>query len=125
MIMVYCLFVFVFLVINRAKNRKQTHEREPFPLLAQSEPSRVYGYCVVATERGLLDHIIPESIALRKALFSFYTRGLWNLQSLRTVSVSHLISGEAKIQAQISLMIHFSGACGLADTGGHLGSSGF
>lgn len=47
---VYCLFVFVFLVINRAKPRKQTHEREPFPLLAQSESSRAYDYCVVATE---------------------------------------------------------------------------
>lgn len=67
---VYYLFVYVFLVINRTKTRKQTHEREPFPLLAQSEPSRAYDYCVIATEWGILDHIIPESITLRKALFS-------------------------------------------------------
>lgn len=41
---------------------------------------------------------------------------VWNFQGLRTVSVSHLVSGEAEIQAQISLMIHFSGACGLVKT---------
>lgn len=110
-----------------AKLIKETHERESFLLWAQSERS-VKGsmwLCMKDAEWGVSDDVIPDGGTLRKVWFSFHRWGIWDLERSRFVSVSHLVSGEAKIQTQISVMINSSGACWLQKIGNHLGPSGF
>lgn len=115
----------------KKKWNSKTHKRNPWKGIISSvstERALSERKCVVMRERYWVRRFrwcFSGWRHFKKVWFSFHRWGIWDLKRSRIVSASHLVSGEAKIQTQISLMINSSGACGLQKIGNHLGPRGF